>query len=209
MNQPMVALTDFLITALSFYFSYWFWCQGQLNGIRANFIGLFASIAAASLLGGIVHGFLPLAEEPVRQIFWVLTLLSVGFSSYNIWMINLHLLNSHRLMSVGRMVARVMFALYVIVLLSVTQEFYIAIISYIPATFVLMLLILSRVARHRARADIYGILGLILTFVAAYIQQARLVIHPVYFDHNVLYHVVQAVGLTGLFVFAKELPVKN
>jgi hypothetical protein len=38
-----------------------------------------------------------------------------------------------------------------------------------------------------------------LTFVAAAVQQARVALHPRYFDHNALYHLIQAAGLYLVF----------
>jgi hypothetical protein len=34
---------------------------------------------------------------------------------------------------------------------------------------------------------------------AAMVQQARLAIHPVYFDHNAVYHVVQSIAVLFLY----------
>ncbi len=45
-------------------------------------------------------------------------------------------------------------------------------------------------------------MGVVLTFIAAAIQAFELKLHPVYFDHNAGYHVVQALGLSGVVVCA-------
>jgi hypothetical protein len=39
---------------------------------------------------------------------------------------------------------------------------------------------------------------------AAAAQQAKIGIHPVYFDHNSLYHVLQAIALFMVFLVARE-----
>ena len=48
-----------------------------------------------------------------------------------------------------------------------------------------------------------GALGFVLTFLAAALQQRRIGLHPVYFDHNALYHTVQGIGLLGVFLGAR------
>ena len=48
-------------------------------------------------------------------------------------------------------------------------------------------------------AALVGATGIVLTFVASSMQAAGLAIHPVYFDHNALYHVIQGVGLYLIF----------
>jgi hypothetical protein len=41
--------------------------------------------------------------------------------------------------------------------------------------------------------------SLALSIVAAVTQQARIALHPVYFDHNAVYHVIQAIALVVLY----------
>ena len=47
--------------------------------------------------------------------------------------------------------------------------------------------------------------GLVTSVVAALIQQMRIALHPVYFDHNAVYHVVQGGALVLLYLgFGRE-----
>jgi hypothetical protein len=57
--------------------------------------------------------------------------------------------------------------------------------------------------RTRNRPLALTITGLLLTFVAAGVQQAGIAVHPVYFNHNALYHVIQGVALFLIFVGAR------
>jgi len=50
---------------------------------------------------------------------------------------------------------------------------------------------------------VLGIGGLALTAVAATIQQLGIGLHPVHFNHNALYHVIQALALWMLYVTAR------
>jgi predicted Co/Zn/Cd cation transporter (cation efflux family) len=50
-----------------------------------------------------------------------------------------------------------------------------------------------------------GIWGLVLSFIAAAIQQIGIGLHPLYFNHNALYHLIQAIGLFLLFWTARRL----
>ena len=45
-----------------------------------------------------------------------------------------------------------------------------------------------------------GAWGLALSLVAAGLQHFRIALHPVYFNHNALYHVVQAIALYFIFL---------
>jgi hypothetical protein len=47
--------------------------------------------------------------------------------------------------------------------------------------------------------------GMTLTFAAALVQQRRVALHRVYFNHNALYHAIQAVAIGLLFWSARQL----
>jgi Family of unknown function (DUF6962) len=42
--------------------------------------------------------------------------------------------------------------------------------------------------------------GVVLSFVAAACQQLGIAVHPIYFDHNAVYHAIQALALALIFV---------
>jgi len=205
MNEPAVTLTNFAITFLCVVFVWKLWAYPvEKKSLQHSFIGLFACAGLASLWGGLVHGFLPPEDSFWTTFFWQLTLITVGVSAYNLWLINFQLLFSDRIIKQLRLVMRVLVLLYSLAIIFVTQEFIVAIISYIPPAFILFLLLLMRVIRTPTRFNWAGLVGLLLTFFAAYIQQAEIGIHPVYFNHNVLYHCLQALGLWGLYFFGSR-----
>jgi hypothetical protein len=205
MNEPAVALTDFMITALCMILCWKMWSfPVERKSLQLNFMGVFACAGLAALFGGIVHGFMPTDDNGWTNFLWMATLITVGISSYNLWLINFEILASGPLVRWGRLIARVLLVGYIGLVLFVTQEFYIAILSYIPASVVLFLLLLMRTIRLPTRFNWSGLIGLLLTFVAAFVQQKEIGIHPEYFNHNVLYHVLQALGLWGLYFFGSR-----
>jgi hypothetical protein len=44
-----------------------------------------------------------------------------------------------------------------------------------------------------------------LSFVAAAVQQTETSLHPLYFNHNALYHLIQAFALLLIFLAARGL----
>jgi hypothetical protein len=50
-----------------------------------------------------------------------------------------------------------------------------------------------------------GIPGLLLALFAAGVQQSDLVIHPVWLNQNVLYHLFEFVAILLLYVFASHV----
>jgi hypothetical protein len=57
--------------------------------------------------------------------------------------------------------------------------------------------------RTRSGSAFGGLLGMVLTLVAAVVQQRRIALHPTYFNHNALYHAIQAIALGLIYVGAR------
>ena len=196
MREPDVTLTDYALALECAVFCILLLrdrtAQGPLRGWWAFFFG---SIGLAALIGGTVHGFLP-----GNPTLWIATLLTLGATSLAGWMLGSHMLPLPWI----RPVAVVLLGLYIGVVLFVSQAFLVAIAMYLPATVFLLLSTVVLYATSRDRAYAFGIVGLVLTFVAAAVQQLKLAAHPVYFNHNALYHLIQFVALWLIFIAARR-----
>ena len=85
-----------------------------------------------------------------------------------------------------------------------SQLFVIAILGYLPATLFVGWAYFATYRRGGRPASLMGVLGICVLLLAAMVQQAKLDINPQYFNHNVLYHVLAAVGLFLLFLAARD-----
>lgn len=204
MTEPDVTLTDFALAAECAIFCALAlrWPASNLR-LRYWWVVLFASIGLGSLLGGIVHGFVE--PGPTSETLWRATLLALGLTTLATWAIGAHMQFREPAATWVRGAAIAQVVIYSAVVLFVSSSFIVAIATYVPATvFLLVVMILTyRRAPHRSLA--YGIGGLVLTFVAAAVQQLRIAIHPVYFNHNALYHVIQGVALFLIFLGARRV----
>jgi hypothetical protein len=81
----------------------------------------------------------------------------------------------------------------------------VAVAGYLPAAVFLLAGFLRAALHERVWWAGLGAWALALTFVAAAIQQLRVALHPVYFNHNAFYHLVQAVALALLFMACRGL----
>ena len=197
MLEPDVTLTDYALALECAAF-----CVLLLRGpaghqaLRAWWTIFFATVGLAALIGGTVHGFFP-----GNAVLWMATMLTLGATSLAGWFIGSLLLGMRWL----RPVAVVLLGLYAGVVLFVNSTFVVAIAMYLPATVFLLLAMVTRYAATRDRAVAIGVMGLLLTFVAAAVQQLRIGAHPVYFNHNAVYHLIQFVALWMIFVAAREV----
>jgi hypothetical protein len=206
MTEPAVALTDY---ALALECAVFVIALARLDArdraLRLWFAVFFASIGAASVLGGTVHGFFLAASSPGRRILWPATLLAIFVTSLSAWNIGAILQLDERKAVMVRRLAIAQLTLLSLIVLFVTSKFYIGIIAYLPSALFLILALLTTY-RHRPDPAIrWGIAGLSLIFAGSAMQQLRIGIHPIYFNHNALYHVIQGAALGMIFVAARSI----
>jgi hypothetical protein len=206
MTEPAVTLTDY---ALAIECAAFVIALSRLNARDKRlcfwFVVFFASIGAASVLGGTVHGFFLPASSPGRRILWPATLLAILVTSLTAWNIGAVLQLHERKAVLVRRLASLQLVLFSLVVLFVTSRFYVGIIAYLPSTLFLLFAFIATYRRRPNPAVRWGVAGLGLTLVAAVVQQVRVGIHPVYFSHNALYHVIQGAALGMIFVAARSI----
>jgi hypothetical protein len=73
-------------------------------------------------------------------------------------------------------------------------------VSFYTPVVVLFLVVAARQAvRTRSAGWTQIAVSFAISLLAAAVQQARIAIHPEYFDHNAVYHVLQAIALVLLY----------
>lgn len=204
LTRPAVSLTDFALAIECAAFTVLLARLPATDTVlRRWFLVFFASVAAASLLGGTMHGFFEYSTSPFRTVLWTATLLSILVTSYAVWSIAAVMQLDARASQLVRWFAVAQMIVLTVVVLFVTREFVIAIVAYLPATLFLFLAFVLAYRRRRNPALASGVAGLALVFVGAAVQQLGVTIHPVYLDHNTLYHVIQGVALWLIYRAAR------
>lgn len=203
-TEPDVTLTDYLVATESALFTYLIARKvGQKHPLRIWFAVFFGSISVAGIAGGTVHGFFLDIETFGYQILWPLTLVAIGVTALAAWIIGARIYFSLKVAGRVRIVAVIEFAGYCLVVLFVTHSFFIAVINYLPATVFLTVIFFVIYSQAHERQVLIGLGGFLLTFIAAGVQQGGIALHPLYFNHNALYHLIQAVALFLIFWAAR------
>jgi len=204
--EPAVALTDFALAIECAVFVLLLTRQDAGDRtLRAWFVVFFASAGLASLFGGAVHGFFPETDSEARRVVWRATLLAILVTSLAAWNIGADVLLTARTATIVRRLAILQLLIFSFIVIFVRDKFFIAIIAYLPATLLLLIAMIAGYRRRRLPALGWGIVGLSLTFVAAAVQRLHIAIHPRYFDHNALYHVIQGAALWMIFIGARAI----
>ena len=132
MTEPAVTLTDY---ALAIECAIFVIALARLDARDKQlciwFVVFFASIGAASVLGGTVHGFFLAASSPGRRILWPATILAILVTSLAAWSIGAVLELDQRKAALVRRLAFAQLVLLALVVLFVTSKFYIGIIAYL------------------------------------------------------------------------------
>jgi Family of unknown function (DUF6962) len=204
LHEPAVALSDFALAIECGAFAAWL-VRRSRTPIGLAFAALFAASAVAALLGGITHGFLPDQQTLAARLVWSGTLAAIGIAGFACWVVGALLLLPPRGARVVAVLAGLVFIGYLAVILFVSRSFTVAVADYAPASAFLLIAFGLAFWRQRTGYLLAGVAGVLLSFVAAAIQQAGIALHPGYLDHNTLYHLVQALAFLLLFLAARGL----
>jgi hypothetical protein len=212
MTEPDVTLTDYGLALENALLTYLLYRQSVTHkSLRAWFALFFASTGAAALGGGTVHGFFLDEASAGYAVVWPLTLIAIGVAAMAGWSIGARIQFSEIPARWISLVAALELAGYCAIVLWVTQTFAVAVANYLPAAIFLSLAFISayrRAAPQQQRIGL-GFWGLLLTFIGTALQQAEIGLHPRYFNHNALYHLIQAVALFLIFLAARALVMRR
>jgi hypothetical protein len=205
MTQPDVALTDYGLTLECGIFIYLLApvCR-SLKSLRLWFVIFFLSIGLAALVGGTVHGFLGDSHPVGERVLWPITMIVIGVTSLAGIQIAAIMYFADK--SSGRIlwIGFAGFLVYCFIVLRITDNFLVAIMGYLPALAFLGAVFLRSYLLTKGKVFLLGFTGICTSLIASLVQQARISIHPHYFDHNALYHVLQGAGLFMIFTTARR-----
>ena len=198
-HDPDVVFTDLGLALLGAWFGrrLALTARGPLG--RADVV-LMVALAAAAFWGAVFHAFFPRGTTtPAGYLAWIPVSLSIVIAAAALLELALRALGPRLPRQARRLVVLVYAAVFAGVVVLVDESFTSIVRFYVPA---LLLFLAGAVARAMRGGGGWSLiaLGLLLSAGAAALQQLRVALHPVYFDHNALYHVVQAAALVLLYL---------
>lgn len=199
MREPDVTLTDYGLTLECALLAILLGRLKDRNAImkRAG-VGFFTFMGLSAAFGGTVHGFCPEMTSTACRVLWQLTLQAIGLSAFSMWILGASLVARS---GAGQLLGGLglpALMLYGGAVYGFTQDFWIAFTIYLPAA-ILLLAGFWVSARRDLRSARIGAIGSLLSFLSSGIQLAKVGLHPAYFNHNALAHVVQGIALWLMF----------
>ena len=200
-----VTLTDYAVTAECAYFTYLLIpARSPISHLAAAFIIFFLSIAVAATAGGTVHGFFADEKSFGHRLLWPFTLFCVGITAFAGIHISAALLFSSAAIRLIDIAGVLVFLAYTVVILFVRSDFRLAVLNYLPSLIFLASAFLIVHLRSGKSALLVGFLGICVMIAAAGAQQLKWALHSRFFNHNAVYHVLQALALWMIFIAAQE-----
>ena len=198
-TEPATLVTDYLLAAFTLALAWRLFEAARTMGRLAQWwwAVAFLAIAFAGVAGGTVHGFRLVLPSGVTSVLWILTLEGLVAAAFAV--VRGTLAGSRLTEAAKRGASRVAAVAYAAfgVWVAGNPRFVFAIAAYGVALIVLVAFqtIAWRTDWHAAR---WMIAGVVVSAFAAAVQQSGWSIHQ-HFNHNDLYHVIQAAGMWLLF----------
>lgn len=206
-HDPDVVFTDLGLAILAVYLGRRLWtAPGQGTLPRAGAVLLWG-LASAALWGAIFHAFFP-ADTTTSAGFaaWIPVVVSIVVAAAAMLELALRILMPRLARRVRRSIVAAYAAAFLAVVLLVDESFGSIVRFYMPALVLLLIAAGRQAIRGRSAGWALIAVGLTASVAAALLQQAEVSLHPVYFDHNAVYHVVQGIALVILYLGFRRVP---
>jgi hypothetical protein len=189
-TEPTTLATDYLLAAFTATLAWKL--RGSGGAAQRWWAVAFAATAVAGMAGGTVHGFRLVMAPPLTYVLWVMTLEALLVAGLSIIAATYHPAFK------WAAVAYAGYAVWVVM----HPRFIFAIVGYGAALPFLTTVHLRAWMTSRLPASLWMLQGVAVSVVAAAVQQSGWAPHP-HFNHNDLYHLVQAVAVWLLFKGAR------
>ena len=205
-HEPDVVFTDLGLALLAAYLGWRLWTTRPGAVPRAGAV-LMGGLASAAFWGAVFHAFFPLDTTTTSGfVAWIPVVLSILVAAATMLELALRVLLPRLAPRARRAIVAVYSVAFAGVVLLVDESFTSIVRFYVPS--LVLLLIGAGLQAMRSRSAGWGMIaaGLLMSAGAAVLQQAGVAIHPDYFDHNAVYHVLQGIALVLLYFGFRMIP---
>ena len=200
-HDPDVVYTDLGLALLGGFLAWRLWLRrGERDYLTKAGVAIMAALASAAFFGALFHALFP-ANTTTRAgyLAWVPVSLSIAIVAATLLSVGLRVLLPRLSSGVRRALVIVYIACFAGTVLFVDESYEMIIRFYAPTVMLFLVAAVREAMRGAGNGWWLLSLSFALSIVAAVLQQARIALHPEYFDHNALYHVVQAIALVVLY----------
>jgi uncharacterized protein DUF6962 len=190
-GEVVTMVTDYLLAATAFGAAMWLWKSAA--GVPGRWwAAAFVATGVAAVLGGTSHGYAPVIDKPTHGLVWRLTYVTVGIANFCV-------LYGAALAAVPRRRLRAAVVILFVRLLAVAvglivfAQFRYVLYDY-AITLAGLLGLAAALGAQRRSGAAWVAAGVAASALGAVVQLTRLGQGRV-FNHNDVFHVVQAIGI--------------
>jgi hypothetical protein len=199
-HEPAVAITDLGLAILGAYLGWRLATAPARGTLTRSGAVVMGGLASAALWGATFHAFFPdNTATPAGFLVWIPVVLSIIVVAALLLDLALSLLAPRFPVRARRAFVAVYASSFAVVALLVGDSFSSIVRFYAPALILALGAAALEAVRTRSEGWTLMAAGFTTSVGAALLQQAKVAIHPVYFDHNAVYHVVQGGALVLLY----------
>ena len=200
-HDPDVVFTDLGLAMLAAWLGWRLWTGTDQGTLPRAGVLLLGGLASAAFWGAIFHAFFPADTATLPGfIAWIPVALSILVVGATLLELSLRLLVPRLMPPIRRSLVAVYAAAFAAVVLLVDESFSSIVRFYVPPLLLFLVAAVRQAIRDASVAWTLIAVAFTVSAGAAVLQQAGVSIHPVYFDHNAVYHVVQAVAVVLLYL---------
>lgn len=203
--ETMVALTDLALGVEAAVCTLIVARDRRRHGSRlwAPIVTFFGATAAASLTGAALHGLTADRADPRRRALWRASLGAIGLAAVSSWWLGARLALARGAGAAVTHLAILAHLPYAALVAGSDAPFRVAVAAYVPGALFLGGSLLARLRDRPSRGPAaLALTALGVTFAAAGVQVRGIGVSR-RFDHNALYHSLQAIGV-ALFLGAAQ-----
>jgi hypothetical protein len=206
-HDPDVAGTDVALALLAAYLGWRLWRDAAGRRLQRTGAVLLAALASAAAWGAVFHAFFPAGTTTLPgSLAWKPVALSIVVAGATMLDLGLGLLLPQLAPRLRRSVVLAYAAAFAVVVILLDDSFTSIVRFYVPSLILLLLASAWQSVRSHSVGWRLILAGLLLSAGAAVLQQARVTLHPVYFDHNAVYHLVQTIAVVFLYLGWRRAP---
>ena len=193
--EPMTTITDVLIAIIALYYSRELTAiyLHQLLNVQYHWIWTFRMLALGAFLGAISHGIGPYLSPLIRDSIWKFTTYCIGIMSYFMVLTMLHHLFDYPVVLRLRWILIALIIIY-LAIVTINDNFINVIRFYVPLLVIVVFGLLYTWLTVSADGTNIIILGILISFIAASVQQSRIVFHE-NLNYNDIAHFIQMVAM--------------
>ena len=193
--EPMTTITDVIIAIIALYYARELTAiyLQQLLNVQYHWIWTFRMLALGAFLGAISHGIGPYLSPVLRSLVWKFATYSIGIMGYSMVLTMLHHLFDYPVVLRWRWILITLIIIY-LTIVTINDNFINVIRFYVPLMVIVVIGLLYTWLTVNADGTDMIILGILISFIAAGVQQSRIVLHE-HMNYNDIAHFIQMVAM--------------